>query len=171
MKSKLGVSVGLIAGIAYFMGLVSGYIPLLLILGYVLIAEDNRWLKVSVVKAVIVCLTFSLLKVMIGLIPDLFNIISVSAGLFDEYVSLSKATSVFSIITLIVSLIENVVLLILGFMAFKQKSFSIGPIDSIIGNHFPLQQNAEIAVSKSCPSCGAKLAADATVCGTCGTKV
>jgi ribosomal protein L40E len=171
MKSKLGVSVGLIAGIAYFMGLVSGYIPLLLILGYVLIAEDNRWLKVSVVKAVIVCLSFSLLQVIIGLIPDLFSIINVSAGLFDEYVSLTKASSVFTIISLIVGLIENVVLLILGFMAFKQKSFSIGPVDSIIGNHFPLQSNAEIAVSKTCPSCGAKLAADATVCGTCGTKV
>jgi uncharacterized membrane protein len=171
MKSKLGVSVGLIAGIAYFMGLVSGYIPLLLILGYVLIAEENRWLKVSVVKAVIVCLAFSLIQILIGLIPDLFSIINVSAGLFDEHVSLTKATTVFSILSLIVAFAENIVLLILGFMAFKQKSFSIGAVDSLINNHFPLQQNAEISVAKTCPSCGAKLAADADVCGTCGNKV
>lgn len=37
MKSKLGVSVGLIGAMAYFSGLFSGYIPLLVIIGYVLI--------------------------------------------------------------------------------------------------------------------------------------
>ncbi|MDR0992328.1 MAG: zinc ribbon domain-containing protein [Ruminococcus sp.] len=171
MKSKLGVSVGMIAGIAYFLGLVSGYIPLLLILGYVLIAEENRWLKVSVVKAVIVCLAFSLIQVLIGLIPELFSIINVIASLFDEYVNFAKVTSVFSTLGLLVSFAEKIVLLILGFMAFKQKSFSIDAVDSLISRHFPLRQNEDIVVAKTCPSCGAKLSADADVCSTCGNKV
>jgi hypothetical protein len=171
MKSKLGISVGLIAAAAYFTGLFSGYIPLILILGYVLIAEQNRWLKVSVVKALIICLAFSAMRFIIGFIPDLFGLVSSAAQIFDKGVTYFRLTSVTSFLVNILSIAESAILFILGLMALRQKSFSVGLIDNFIKKHFPLEGNDKITAIINCPSCGAKLSADEKVCGTCGNGV
>jgi hypothetical protein len=171
MKSKLGISVGLLAAAAYFTGLFSGYIPLLLILGYVLIAEQNRWLKVSVVKALIVTLAFSAIRLLIGFIPDLFGLIASGANIFDKSFTFYKLTSVTSFLSNALSIAETVILFVLGVMALKQKSFSNGLIDKFIKKHFPLEGNDKITAIINCPSCGAKLSADEKVCGTCGNGV
>jgi hypothetical protein len=171
MKSKLGLSVGLIAATAYLTGLFSGYIPLLLILGYVLIAEQNRYLKVSVVKALIISLIFSALQLIIGFIPDLFGLVASGANIFEKSFTFYKLTSVTSFLSNIVSIAEIVILFILAVMALKQKSLSIGIIDNLIKRHFPLEGNDKITAIINCPSCGAKLSADEKVCGTCGNGV
>ena len=51
-KSKLGISVGLLAALLYFLGLLSGYLVTVLVAGYILVAESNLWLRKSAVKAV-----------------------------------------------------------------------------------------------------------------------
>jgi uncharacterized membrane protein len=170
MKTKVGISVGLVAAAAYFTGLFSGYIPLLLSLGYVLIAEQNRWLKVSVIKALIICLAFSSLRLIIGFIPDIFGLIASGAGIFEKAFTYYKLSSVMAFINNIISLTESVILFILGVMALNQKSFSLGIIDSLIKRHFPIEGNDKITAIINCPSCGAKLSADEKVCGTCGAE-
>jgi uncharacterized membrane protein len=137
MKSKLGISIGLLAAAAYFLGLVGGYIPMLLVVGYILLHESNRWLKVSAVKAVIVCIFFSLLSVFIGFIPDIFEFIRSAAGIFQRYPVFLSIPSLASFLLVIVDILKKVLLIVLGIKAMTQKSFTFSFADNIIGQHFP----------------------------------
>ena len=50
MKTKLGISVGILAAATYLAALI-GITPLLLVAGYILIVEENDFLKKTAVKA------------------------------------------------------------------------------------------------------------------------
>ena len=74
-KTKLGISVGLLGAAIYFMGLFSGYLVVVLLAGYVLLCEDNEWLKKSAVKAVSVMALFSFLITVVNLVPNAISVI------------------------------------------------------------------------------------------------
>lgn len=54
MKTKLGISAGLLGAAVFFLALVGGWIPTILVAGYILLFEANDWLKNCAVKAVAV---------------------------------------------------------------------------------------------------------------------
>ena len=85
-KTKIGVSVGLLGAVIYFMGLFSGYLATLLLAGYVLLFEENEWLRKSAVKAVALMVVFSLAATVMNLIPNVIgvldNLISIFGGSF-----------------------------------------------------------------------------------------
>lgn len=58
-KSKLGISVGLLAAGMYFLGMVS-VLAVVVVAGYVLLREDDAWLKRSAVKAAVLAIAFAL---------------------------------------------------------------------------------------------------------------
>ena len=45
MKSKLGVSVALLGALPFILSLFGGYTPMLLVVGYIFICEEDSWLK------------------------------------------------------------------------------------------------------------------------------
>jgi hypothetical protein len=139
MKTKLGLSAGIVAGAAYFLGLVSGYIPLLLIVGYVLICEENRWLKMSVIKALLICIVFSLLGVILGILPDALSLLNDMIRLFDDGVDFSKVYNVFSFLQNGLNFLEMLVLLVFTFMSFGQKTIRIAPLDNAIKKYLPAE--------------------------------
>ena len=57
-KTRLGISVGLLGAATYFAGLFSGLLAALLLAGYVLMFEENEWLRRSVVKAITLTILF-----------------------------------------------------------------------------------------------------------------
>ena len=57
--TKLGISVGMLGAAIYFTGLFSGYIVPVLLVGYVLMFEENGWLRRSAVKAISLMVFFS----------------------------------------------------------------------------------------------------------------
>lgn len=57
-KTKLGISAGLLGAVLYFMGIFSGYLLVVLLAAYVLVYEENGWLKQSAVRAVAILLVF-----------------------------------------------------------------------------------------------------------------
>ena len=69
VKTKLGLSIGLLSAVVYFTALFGGYIPLFLLAGYILIVEQNDWLKRVCCKAVLLLIGFSLLSVCIDVKP------------------------------------------------------------------------------------------------------
>lgn len=72
-KTKIGVSVGLLGAAIYFMGLFSGYLTVVLLIGYVLLFEENEWLRKSAVKAVALMVVFSLAAAVMNLIPNVIG--------------------------------------------------------------------------------------------------
>ena len=65
-KTKLGIPFGLLAAGIYFGALFGGYLVVILLTAYVLLVEDDEWLRRSSVKAVILMIMFSLIDIILG---------------------------------------------------------------------------------------------------------
>lgn len=134
-KTKLGISVGLVAAIAYLTGLFSGYITLSIIVGYVLLFETNEWLRKSVVKAMVICLIFSCSKLVIGFIPDAIRLIDSFVSIFGGEFSVAFITRLCSFAVAALAYAENVILLVYGISAVKGKNVKAGQLDQLVDVH------------------------------------
>ncbi len=134
-KTKLGISVGMVGGAMFFLCLFGGYIPALLLGGYILLEEDNIWLKKTAVKAVVLSVCFSIITFLIGLIPDFINIIRNFSTMIEEVANVSKADSLFNIILIVVDMVKVLLFLVLGMRAFSQGTVKIPFVDNIISKY------------------------------------
>lgn len=133
-KTKLGVSVGLIGAALYFLGLIS-FIPLVILAGYVLIREENVWLRKTAVKALVIVIGFDLISIVIGFGSDIFSVINYFIGLTPAHFSAGWPLHIDTLIRYILNLCQTLLLLVLGFKAFSQGSMKVGNIDSMIDKH------------------------------------
>ena len=134
-KTRAGVSVGLLGAALYLTALFGGYVPLILLAGYVLLAEENPWLKRAAVKAAVVVFTFALLRAVIGFVPDFLDLTGRIFRLFDQDFSVPILSGLVSLISEVLSLIEKIMLIVLGVKALAQGSLSVGIIDRTVGKH------------------------------------
>ena len=130
-KTKLGISVGLMGAIAYFAGLFSGYLVAVLIFGYIMLVEDNPWLRKTAVKSIVLLVTFSALSAVIGLIPDFISFVNTIFNVFGSYFSLSVVTNILAVVTSALSILKTVVFLVLGLKALNQGTLTIPVVDNM----------------------------------------
>lgn len=130
-KTKLGISVGLMGAIAYFAGLFSGYLVAVLIFGYIMLVEDNPWLRKTAVKSIVLLVTFSALSAVIGLIPDFISFINTIFNVFGSHFSLSILTNILAVISSALSILKTVVFLVLGLKALNQGTLTIPVVDNL----------------------------------------
>jgi hypothetical protein len=133
-KSKLGVSIGLFGAALYFIGLL-GIIPVVLLAGYALLFEENVWLKKTAVKAVAVVVFFSIISAFIGFASNATSVLYDLVALFNGTIRLSELNRIIAICWTVLSFVQTLFLLMLGFKALRQESVSFGPIDRIIDLH------------------------------------
>ena len=131
-KTKLGLSVGLVGAALYFLGLFS-FIPAFLLATYVLLMEENQWLKRAAVKMVAVLIGFFLLGLAVVFVDEIFGIINVIAGWFDGSVSVPLRLTY--LLDYILWIAKAVVMVMLGFKALKLGSVAVGPIDKIVDSN------------------------------------
>lgn len=131
-QSKLGISVGLLGAGVYLIGLFSGYPGIILLAGYVLLFEENQWLKRSATKAVVLLAFFSLLTVAFNLVPNAIGMINNIASIFGGSFSIVVLTRIVSAITSILDVFEKVLLIALGIKALKQGTIVIPPVDKLV---------------------------------------
>lgn len=130
-KTKLGISVGLMGAIAYFAGLFSGYLVAVLIFGYIMLVEDNPWLRKTAVKSIVLLVTFSALSAVIGLIPDFISFINTIFNVFGSHFSLAILTNILAVISSALSILKTVVFLALGLKALNQGTLTIPVVDNM----------------------------------------
>lgn len=135
-KTKLGISVALLGAALYFLGLFSGYLATILVAGYVLLCESDEWLKKSAVKAVAVLVLFSLASAVIGLIPNVISFVDSVFSVFGRDFHIYFVTNIINVITTALNIIEKLLLLILGFFAFKKETVKLPIIDDFIDKQF-----------------------------------
>lgn len=135
-KTKLGISVGLLGAIIYFLGLFGGYQAVILVAGYVLLREEDIWLRKLSVKAVVLLLTFSVAISAIGLIPDLFDWVSSVIALVNINISFSFLTKLVRVVTGAISIIRTVLFLVLGLQALGQEDIiRVDFADALVEKH------------------------------------
>lgn len=135
MKSRLGVSVGILGAAAYFMGLLSGYVVLALLVGYVLLFEENPWLRRTAVKAIALTLALDVLCALIGLIPDTVDLIDSLLNIFEDDFTLHVVTRITGFLTTAVRYGGKILLLFLGFNALHQGVVRIPVVDKLLDKH------------------------------------
>lgn len=132
MKTKLGISVGLFGAAIYFTALLGGYTPVILLSGYVLLCEENEWLKKTAVKAVALLISIAFLTTLINLIPDLLSWINSLVLLFEGAFEYQKVNSFIGVITGAISIIRICLFLVLGVKALNQSTIAIPFVDEML---------------------------------------
>ena len=136
MKTKLGISTTAYAAGVFLLALFGGYIPLIIAAGYVLIAEEDMWLKKTVVKAFVLQVAFSLLALLVNAIPTLMAFLNSIFLLFNGNFSFIFVSRFFAILDEALDICRDVVLVVSAFFALKEKTLSIGFIDRFVEKHF-----------------------------------
>lgn len=134
-KTKLGISVGLLGAVTYFTGLFSGMLALVIIAGYVLINEENEWLKKTVVKAVVLSLLFSVASCAVGLIPNAISTVNSVFGLINIDFTIPFINELISCVQIIIGFVEKLLFLALGLKALNQGTIEIPVVDDIINKN------------------------------------
>jgi hypothetical protein len=133
-KTRLGISVGLFGAALYFMGLIST-IPLVIMAGYVLLFEGNEWLRKTAVKAVAVVVFFSIFSSIIGLVNNSSTFLTDIVLLFNVTPEIAWLSRILSICRAVLSFVQTLFLLMLGFKSLGQGSVKVGSVDKTIDNH------------------------------------
>lgn len=131
-KTKLGISVGLLGAAAYFSGLFGGYVVAVLLAGYALLFEENKWLRRAVIKAVALLIFFSLITTLINLIPDGIGVVDNVFAVFHGSFKISFVTSIISMLTSVIYFVEKVLFIGLGLKALTQGTIAVPIIDKLI---------------------------------------
>lgn len=130
-KTKLGISVGLMGFITYFACLFGGYVAAILVFGYILLVENNQWLRKTAVKALVLTIAFSLLPALINLIPNIIGFIGTIVNLFGGNLYLTIISKIVTILVSAIEIIKTVLFILLGIKALSQGSIVIPVIDDM----------------------------------------
>ncbi|MDE5590375.1 MAG: hypothetical protein K2J60_14750 [Acetatifactor sp.] len=139
LKTKLGISIALVGAAMYFLGAFS-FTPAVLLAGYVLIAEENEWVKRQAAKMVGVVVLFSLLSIAVGWIDDVVGVLNIIVRWFNSDVYLSVPANLTSLCRYIITIAKEVLLLVMGFRALGMKNVKFGLIDKPLDKFMSNQQ-------------------------------
>lgn len=131
-KSKLGISIALLAAGMFFVGIVS-YLALIAIALYIFIREDNAWLKKTAIFAVILVVFFAAVNFVLSVFSGAISLANVNINFIGNIIPLLG--KVFSVITSLVNIAEFVLLGLFGFMSLGGKSLNIGFINKLCNKH------------------------------------
>lgn len=134
-KTKLGISVGLLGAAIYFTGLFSGYLVAVILAGYVLLCEDNEWLRKSAVKAVALMVFFSLLTILVNLIPDIIGCLDNLFGMFGGKFSINVLTCIVNMVVSALDIIKKILFVGLGIKALDQGTIAFPVVDRLINKY------------------------------------
>ena len=132
MKTRIGISVGAFGAIIYFGALFGGYVAVLLLAGYVLLMEDDQWLRMTAVKAIMTLVVFSIIAALLNIIPDILNWISTLVQTFEGKFEYQKVSLIFSSLNQLLMIIKTAVMLILGAKAFEQGTITVPFVDRFL---------------------------------------
>lgn len=134
-KTKLGISVGIAGAAICFVALFGGYLPAIVMAGYVLIAEENQWLKRTAVKAVVTLACFSVLFAVIGLLPDALGWIQSLVNVFNGSFSYDIVSKILYVVTDALDIAKTVIFLMLGVKALNMATIKVPFVDNFINKY------------------------------------
>ena len=134
-KSHLGISVGFLAAMVYLAAYLHNYILMALLVGYILLKEENLWLRKAAVTAVCLSVGVLLVTVALNVIPYALSAISALLAIFKVSFHASTVSSIFSFLLLLVGYAEKLLYLFLGVLALSQRSLILPAVDKFVEKH------------------------------------
>ena len=130
-KAKIGISVTLVGAFIYLVALFGGYTPLILVAGYILIAEESAQLKKAAVTGLAVLLAASCVNFLIGLLPDLMDIVYSLLRIFKVYIHVEFIDNIVNFLSNLVYLARSLALAGLAFLSVTNKPVKLPFIDKL----------------------------------------
>lgn len=131
-KSKLGISVSLLAAAVCLLGYYGGYVITGLLVGYILLKEENEWLKKLSVTVVVVMLSFSILSTAVSLIPNVLNVGYSFIQIFNGDFYIYFIDRIFNFLSNVLSICKMAVFLLLSYFALTGKDINIPVLDKLL---------------------------------------
>lgn len=141
MKTKLGLSVELTSALflLFLLGTVfagsSLFMYAAIVLGaYVLIKEEDLFLKGTVIKGILLVAFVTFINLCLGYADNLIEFINFFMGIAKaDYIR--DGFGIVKWIQLIIGIAEKIILMLLAVFAFKKKTVPLPGIDKIINKH------------------------------------
>lgn len=130
-KTKLGLPVALMAVLMCLGGWIGGYVVAFVMAGYILIAEEDKFLKSVAVKTVMLMLAFSIASVVIYFIPNVINIIESFISIFTIYFNIEIIDRVFDFFNSILSVVKTVVFVLFAFASYNKRTIKVPFVDNL----------------------------------------
>lgn len=134
-KTKLGISVAMFGMLVCLLAGFGGYVVLGIALGYVLLVEDNLWLRRNTIKICLLVLITDFLCVMLGLVPDTISFIDGVLNIFKGSLHFSKLNEVIRVLQSGIGLIQKTILVLIAVRSINQGTVRIKFIDNLLDKH------------------------------------
>ena len=131
-KTKLGISATLVAAALYFLGLYGGYVITGVLVGYILLKEEDTGLKKEAVRVLLLMALFSLVGSALNLLPSILSVFTNLLEILNVHVYFTFFHRVFDIFASVLSLLKTVTFVLLGLAAVFGKGVKLPIIDPII---------------------------------------
>ena len=128
-KSKLGLPAGIMAAIMYLAALFGGYTPALLVGGFILLCEEENFIRRAAVKTLLVLVICSLLNVLIYLIPDIVSIFQSMLSIFNVHFGTDFLDNSSAMLNQSLSLIKTLFLVVMAVLALFGKTIDLKPLN------------------------------------------
>ena len=135
MKTKLGLSVALMTVLLYCSGIFGGLTVLVLVAGYILLAEENTALRQTAAKVLTLVFAVTLAAQVLNLVPEVLNVIPHLLSIFGVYFSIPYVQNIFAFLSNLLYLAQDILLLVMGAFALLGKNLPIKPLDDFVGKH------------------------------------
>ncbi|MBQ7858035.1 MAG: hypothetical protein IJ351_05280 [Oscillospiraceae bacterium] len=129
-KSNLGLPVKIFAALTYLLALFGGYVPAILVTGYILLREDDNFLRRAAVKSMAVLVACSVLSILFNLLPDMVDMLRSMIMIFGGFFSTGFLDNMSAFFANTLSLAKSVVLVLLAVLAVFNKSIDIKPLSA-----------------------------------------
>lgn len=130
--TQIGIKQNVLATLICIIALVGGYTSALLILGYIAFFESNALLRRIAVKAVVLMCCFSLLGIIIDILPNIVFWIYDLVQIFSVEWDLSVLINICNFLNSTISLLEIGVFLYMAFLALIGRDIRIKWLDQLL---------------------------------------
>lgn len=140
-KTKLGLSTNLVAAFVFALALVFTFVntgmviglALLVTVAYVLVKEDDMWLKSCVIKAVAVMIAFMFVTFAFSFVYDIMDFLNfffqfAKFRLYDKF-------GIIPFIMIFVDAFQKLFMLLLTLKALKGSTIKVPVVDNMIAKH------------------------------------
>ena len=117
--TKVNIDRRLISVLIYAMAALGGYIPMLLLAGYVFIYEKDERLELDIMMSFSITIVYSILKLLIGYIPVIINWI---LFIFSIKTDISFLSGVVKVITEIIEFVRLIIIFKLAIDAYRDSN-------------------------------------------------
>lgn len=134
-KTKFGLSTALLGAIIYFACYFGGVTATLLIVGTILLVEENAQIKKIAITAATLVFAFAVLSSLIYLLPNFISCINNILAYFSTSFEITIISKLANTLNTVLDFLEKIIFLALGLCTLTNKNVTVKAIDDFVDKH------------------------------------